>query len=287
MKENKITLSASKYIRIYSDIHLDFDVTSKNFDFSMLWVPEALQTDKETTLILAGDLWHAKKPYDYDSQSWLKTLSEKFQYIIVVLGNHDFWGGNFPKEYDNYEKAFKEQNLNNVYLLQDNIIEIGNNKFIGGTLWTDYLDSNPIAMEMAENGPMKDYKFIKYGIAYQRIRAKHLLSAHIKTKNFIFTNAVKEFPEQKIWVITHHLPTIRSIPEEYLTDKRSKSMYENALYYSDLDAEIKKVQIDFWIHGHTHQFQEYFIGKTLIISNPRGYTGEDTLYNPWYLLELN
>lgn len=287
MKEvSKIVLPSSKYIRIYSDIHLDFDVPTKNFDSNMLWYPEDLETDKETTLILAGDLWHAKKPYDYANESWLKQIASKFQFVLIVLGNHDFWGGNFPKEYENYRQAIKEQCLTNTYLLQDNIIEIGINKFVGGTLWTDYLNGNAMAMADAENGAMKDYKYIKYGIAYQRIRAKHLLSAHIKTKNFILMNAIKEFPEQKIWVITHHLPTIRSIPEEYIDNKRAKSLYENSLYYSDLDSEIKKVQIDYWIHGHTHQYQDYFIGKTNIISNPRGYSGEETMYNPWHLLEL-
>lgn len=282
----KIVLPSSKYIRIYSDIHLDFDVPSKNFDFSMLWYPEDLETDGETTLILAGDLWHAKKPYDYCNDSWIKRISKRFQYVLIVLGNHDFWGGNFPKEYENYRKAIVEQNLENTYLLQDNIIEIGNNKFIGGTLWTDYLNGNSIAMNLAENGLMKDYKYIKYGIAYQRIRSKHLLSAHIKTKNFILSHAVKENALQKIWVVTHHLPTVRSIPEKYLQDSKQKSLYENSLYYSDLDSEIKKVQIDYWIHGHTHKFQEYYIGKTKIISNPRGYRGEDTQYDPWHLLEL-
>lgn len=282
----KIKLNPSKYIRIYSDIHLDFDVPKKGFDFSMLWFPDELETDKETTLVLAGDLWHAKKPYDYHEQSWLKELSKKFQYVLFILGNHDFWGGNFPKEYENYKEVIKEQNLENVFLLQDSIVEIGNNKFIGGTLWTDYKGGDPIAMNLAENGLMKDYKYIKYGVAYQRIRAKHLLGAHIKTKNFIFLNAIKEHPSQKIWVITHHLPTLRSIPESYLNDTRYESSYENALYYSELDNEIKKVQIDYWIHGHTHLSQDYFIGKTRIISNPRGYSGEDTQYNPWHLMEL-
>lgn len=282
-----IKLEHSQYIRIYSDIHLDFDVIKGDFDISKLWFPEELETDKNTTLIIAGDLWHAKKPYDYGNPSWLKIISSRFQYVIIVLGNHDFWGGNFPNEYDNYTEAFIEQKLNNTYLLQDNIIEVGKNKFIGGTLWTDYMSGNSIAMEKAENGVMKDYKYISYGVAQQRIRAKHLLSAHNKTKNFIFTHAIREYSEQKIWVITHHLPTIRSVPEEYLQNKQSKSIYENALYYSDLDSDIKKVHIDYWIHGHTHKYQEYYIGKTKVISNPRGYTGEETLYNPWHLLELD
>ena len=51
----KIKLNPSKYIRIYSDIHLDFDVPKKGFNFSMLWFPDELETDKETTLVLAAN----------------------------------------------------------------------------------------------------------------------------------------------------------------------------------------------------------------------------------------
>lgn len=282
---SRVKLAPSQYIRIYSDIHLDFDIGNEPLNSSKLWMPEELETDMNTTLVIAGDLWHAKKPYSYKNESWIKSLSKRFQYLIIVLGNHDFWGGNFPKEYQNYREAFKGQNLLNTYLLQDNIIEIGKNKFIGGTLWTDYMSGNSHVMQIAENGSMKDYKYIKYGIIYQRIRAKHLLSAHNTTRNFIFNNSIKEYPEQVIWVITHHLPTIRSIPEEYIGE-HNQSIYQNALYYSNLDSEIKKVQIDYWVHGHAHRVQEYFIGKTKIISNPRGYMGENTLYNPWHLLEL-
>ena len=281
----KIKLSRSEYIRVFSDIHLDFDISEKGFNFDKLWMPEILETDLQTVLILAGDLWHAKKPFDYCDKSWLKELSKKFQYVIIVLGNHDFWGGNFPKEYENYKNTIKQQNLNNVFLLQDSIIEIGSHKFLGGTLWTDFLKGNTEAMEFAETGYMKDYQHIKYGDINQRIRAKHLLSAHIQTKNFIFSHATKDYVEQKVWVITHHLPTIRSVPDKFFDSRNEKN--HSALYYSDLSQEIKKAQIDYWIHGHTHLSQEYNIGKTTIISNPRGYLGEDTMYNPWHLMKLD
>lgn len=283
MKLFKTKLPPSKYIRIYSDIHLDFDVDKEynNFKFSNLWFPEDLETDKETILILAGDLWHAKKPYSYQNESWLKVLSEKFQYVLIVLGNHDFWGGNLPKEYSNYRKSISSQNIDNTFLIQDNMLEIGNNKFIGGTLWTDYLSSNSEIMNFAEKSSMNDYKYISYGLIDQRIRSKHLLSAHLKTRNFIFVNSVRDYAQQKIWVITHHAPSIKSIP----TDTHN-SMYENALYYSNLDSEIKKANIDYWIHGHIHEVQNYFIGKTQVISNPRGYPDQDTQYTPWHLLEL-
>jgi predicted phosphodiesterase len=277
-------LEKSSYVRVYSDLHLDFDVPSKNFKFEMLWMPEELETDKETTLILAGDLWHAKKPFSYFGKSWLKEISKKFQYILIVLGNHDFWEGTFPSLYKDFEKKLKEQKIENIFLIQDSVIEIGNHKFLGGTLWTDYLGGDALCMHMAENGAMKDYKYIKYGLAYQKVHARNFHGAHIKTKDFIFTNAKKDNSEQKIWVLTHHLPSFKSIPEEYRLDE--SRINENALYYSNLDLLIENSEIDYWVHGHSHLAQNYFIGNTRIIANPRGYTGEDTNYNPWFLIKL-
>lgn len=36
--------------------------------------------------------------------------------------------------------------------------------------------------------------------------------------------------------------------------------------------EIHAAQADIWIHGHSHSSKDYYIGKTRIINNPRGYS---------------
>lgn len=275
-------LPASKYIRIYSDIHLDFDIPTKKFKFDMLWTPEKLETDLETTLILAGDIWHADKPFSYFGQSWMQQLSDRFQYIIFILGNHDFWGGSLPREYDKTRQALEKQQLKNVFLLQNSQIEIGNHKFIGATLWTDFLMANPYCMNNAPD-IMKDYKYIRYGNNFSRLSPKHILNEHMNSRNYIFEHAKKDFLEQKIWVVTHHLPSFQSIEGMY---DREGLEFENALYYSSLDYLIKESEIDFWIHGHSHHAKDYMIGDTHIIANPRGYPGEDSMYNPWHLMEL-
>ena len=35
-------------------------------------------------------------------------------------------------------------------------------------------------------------------------------------------------------------------------------------------------KIDYWIHGHNHNNFEYNIGDTKVVSNCRGYGGEDS-----------
>lgn len=54
---NTLKLEGAKYWRLYSDMHQDMYVFSqKRFNPSILWMPEPLPEDKDTVLILAGDL---------------------------------------------------------------------------------------------------------------------------------------------------------------------------------------------------------------------------------------
>jgi Icc-related predicted phosphoesterase len=70
-------------------------------------------------------------------------------------------------------------------------------------------------------------------------------------------------------VISHHAPSIRSIPDEYHNDL----IY--ASFASNLENFIRETKPDFWIHGHVHEASDYFINQTRIICNPKGYPGEE------------
>jgi hypothetical protein len=41
-----------------------------------------------------------------------------------------------------------------------------------------------------------------------------------------------------------------------------------------------------WVHGHVHQRQEYHIGITKVIANPRGYPGERSEFEPHLTVEI-
>lgn len=273
---------AAKYARIFSDLHLDMDVPPKRFQFSDLWTPEVLPEDKDTLLLIAGDLWHARKIYSYYGQSWLKQVAQRFQYIVFVLGNHDFWGGNIQKEYARAATELKKQALNNVFLLQNNTLQFGDLKLLGGTLWTDFDSANPYCLNEAAR-LMNDYKYVTWGAAYQTLRSTNLLGEHFKTKTYIFEQAKKDYPEQKLWVMTHHAPSYQSMEAKYDLPELKN---ENALYFSNLDDQIKQSEIDLWIHGHAHYAKDYWLGKTNVVANPRGYANEDTGYNPWQIITL-
>lgn len=286
-----IKLPEAKFLRFFSDMHQDFYINPKKFSPSHLWYPEPLPEDSETILILAGDIWHAKKPFTFSNFSWFKDLSSKFKYIIVILGNHDFWSGTFPTEYANFNRYKEQFDIPNIYLLQDNIINIGTHKFIGATLWTNYNERDP---ETIQNSEMisSDLKYIRYSDpnyrgTYKRIKPKHFMEAHAKSLNFIFENATKESEEQTLWVITHHPPS-KALIDDPALDNLTMGVVAN-----DYDEKIAASNIDFWIHGHNHQSGTAKIGNTLIMANTIGYLSAseenaklNSKYNPWIQIAL-
>jgi Icc-related predicted phosphoesterase len=73
-------------------------------------------------------------------------------------------------------------------------------------------------------------------------------------------------------VITHHAPSHKSLPQAVKSDLGLLC----AAYASSLDELIIKSEPLLWIHGHIHQPQNYKIGNTRIVSNPRGYAFEES-----------
>lgn len=289
-----LKLEAAKKIRFYSDMHLDFYADGKRFNPSQLWEPEVLEDDKESILVLAGDIWHAKKPFKFTNYSWMGKMSSRFKYVLVVLGNHDFWSGQLPTEYDNFNKYAKEQSLDNVILLQNSQVIIGEHKFVGATLWTNFKNSDIETVDNAKNNS-NDFKYIRYVDpryrgTFKRLTPKNLMEEHLRSKNYIFEHAHKDYPEQKLWVITHHPP----VPA--LLDDPDISEHDNVygLVTNDYTKEIENSEIDYWIHGHNHQSGKATVGKTTILANTLGYasaTDTNALlnpdFNPWMELDLN
>jgi predicted MPP superfamily phosphohydrolase len=292
-----------KYIRLVSDLHLDFDIRAFNkthvYDeldpfnaivkqegaMAFLWIPPALPEDSDTTLVIAGDLWDDRKflrrKYS-NGDSWLKRLSKQFKYVVFVLGNHDYWGANLTLEPASIRKELKVQEIENVHLLEIDTLILDNVKFVGGTMWTNYNRENCMTMLSAPFTMANDHNYIKIGKDYCKLKPEHLLGRFKLTKKHIFENCTKDNPEQKIVVVTHMAPSFRSIHDTW------KNSNTNGYYYSDLDTELCYLDhdINYWFHGHTHKPMDYVMeesrtAQTRVVCNPRGYRGfEQTGFDP-------
>lgn len=290
---NTVKLEGAKYWRLYSDMHQDMYVLGhKKFSPSLLWMPEMLPEDKDTVLILAGDLWHAKKYFKFDNYSWLKDVASRFKYVLVVLGNHDFWGGKYPDEYVKFNKYKEELKIDNLYLLQDSTVLIGDVKFVGASLWNELDARNPDMID-EYNKNINDVRYIRwshphYPNSYKQWSAKQVIESFVKSRNYIFENAKRDYPEQKVFVVTHHPPSC-VLFENHNNDTLENYDRHKKLYGNNLDEKIQNSEIDVWVHGHNHQSGRAKIGNTEIIANVVGYVlapdeniRNNFQYNPWF-----
>jgi Icc-related predicted phosphoesterase len=107
----------------------------------------------------------------------------------------------------------------------------------------------------------------------------HAYRKHVETRDFIADELQKRRGQRTV-VITHHAPSPRSIAGEFRHDPLS------ACYASDLEDLIRETVPTLWVHGHVHYRNDYTIADTRIISNPRGYPGENTGFEPAFVVEI-
>lgn len=292
-----------RYLREYSDIHLDGDIRRWNGtraynpdepnrgDLSLLWEPEPMEGDEDTCLILAGDLWLERRfltrKLPDTGESWLAHIAKRFKYVVFVLGNHDYWSGNLTYEPGKVRAELNVQNIPNVYFLEKSLVVLDQVKFVGGTLWTDYDRHDPLTIFQAPQR-MNDYKYMRWGKDYHKCTPQHCYEIHQNTKSFIFNNAKKDNPEQRVVVVTHMAPSFKSVDGMYHT---VSSQMDNFYYFSDLEQRVYQdgQDIEFWFHGHMHNPSDYVLEpQCRVICNPRGYVGyEDTGFDPFMRIDLD
>ncbi|XAZ19561.1 metallophosphoesterase (plasmid) [Sinorhizobium sp. B11] len=214
------------------------------------------------------------------SIEWLLRHFSRDIPIVFIAGNHEFYGASLLGGLRNAEIA---ENYPYLHFLENDVVEIDGVLFVGGTLWTDFglFGREPsLAMAAAENG-MNDYKRIKYSTTpFQRFRPIHAFRKHAETRDFIFSELRKRMG-QKTVVVSHHAPSPRSILSAYRDDPLT------SCYASDLEDLILETLPTVWIHGHVHHRNDYQISDTRVVSNPRGYPGEKTGFDPDFTLEIS
>lgn len=238
--------STNMNIQIISDIHLEFGSTE--WDFS-----------KADVVVLAGDTHVGTKGVE-----WAKKYIPSVP-VIYILGNHEYYKGSYPKTLHKIQEVAKGSN---VIVLENDRIDLDGIRFHGATLWTDFsLLGDPVKYGMLCQSKMSDYKLIRRDPSYSKLRTIDTYHIHQQSKRWL-QRSLEESIGHKNIVITHHAPSIRSLPEPLQNKETS------AAYASNLEDMILEFQPDYWIHGHIHTPIQYHIGKTKIICNPHGYISD-------------
>ena len=224
------------------------------------WNLDLPAADAYDVVILAGDIHTQGRAIAWAT----KTFQNK--YIIYVIGNHEFYGAHISKmmmQLHEEAKAFP-----NVYLLDNSSAVIGGVRFIGCTLWTDFklhgdsMESVGRCMNDAREC-MPDFRVIRSGDTGKMLTPMDTVAMHQSSVAALRDELAKPF-DGKTVVITHHMPSMRSVASRYIKDPVS------AAFASSLDEIIALVD-GLWIHGHTHDSFDYQIDRCRVICNPRGY----------------
>jgi len=268
-------------IRPHSDLHLEFAPILRMIE---------LETDKDTVLVLAGDVC-AVSLWDRIGEPFFKMVASQFKHVIYVFGNHEFYsGGSFLYSRQKFKDALMKAGITNVYLLEKETMVIDDVAFVGATLWTDFKRGNPGVMAMSKVY-MADYSQTYFDgppsqgwpVApdWRGLRPQDVYRDHADAKDYVFS-AVKEQKQlgRKVVLVVHHGVSEQSV------HRRFKGNHMNPAFVSELDAEIIDAQPDILVHGHVHNVFNYKIGNTQVIVNPRAYPNEHFDWDEALVVEL-
>lgn len=251
-------------LQIKSDLHLEGIYGRTNpivtAEVSPLYVdPEA------EVLVLAGDIINATP---YQINCLINDLKDVKIPILYVPGNHEYWHTSRQQGKDVLRDMLEKTNIT-FFDREYKIIKVGEQEtlFIGATLWSPI--NTPIEALVAESTP--DLRLVK------DITIDSWNKTYISELDFIERVLnFRDFKDLKKVVITHHLPSFKSVPERY-KNSLSNCIFASHSDYLMMDEDTAPA---LWIHGHTHDSMDYINGKTRVICNPRGRSGSDR--NPKY-----
>ena len=228
-------------------------------------------------VVLAGDIARPSQ-----SAAWALDFDKP---VLYVVGNHEFYGGSIEGTVEELRRLCAGSH---VHVLDDEEVIIEGVRFLGSTLWTDFIlfgdgDAGGAAMAAARHF-MRDFT---------RIRNSDGMDAL-----FTPTDSAALFQRHAAWldrqlatahagptvVITHHAPSRQSI------HPRFAGSLLNACFVSDAEYLIGTGRAQLWIHGHTHDSFDYTVLGTRVVCNPRGYAkagiNENARFDPDLIIEV-
>ena len=288
-------------LALCSDVHLEFGQLHLE------------NTENAEVLLLSGDICTATdlRPTGlvgsgkFDRyMDFFSACSNNFPHVVYVMGNHEHYHGDFMTSIGIIRNALSQ--FENIHVLDKEIWDLGNYRFIGGTLWTDMNGGDADTMAHVEYR-MNDFRICSNSAEIIHYKTKkplldengeQVLSKHgapqftdidiAKTRHGylkpsdtikdheamlkVISDAYEGTPAgMNIIVVGHHAPSKGSEHPKYAFDTLM-----NGAYNSQLDSFIlDRPGIKLWTHGHTHEDFDYMIGSTRVVCNPRGYINHE------------
>lgn len=255
-----------KYIRICSDTHLEGFYGTPAAKLVDNFIP-ADERDSESVLVLAGDI--SSKP-DQAAQ-FIKQLEDRFIKVVYVFGNHEYYHHVYNDLPDQMLEQFDKYGVKNTLCPGSDVKSfiVDGVKFIAGTLWGECSHRPDYNADIQRSiGDFHCIRVREYGQdnyhmtpAYmRRIAGEHHQSIR---------DELARAREDKVIVVTHHLPTPDAISMRFRTSTVNGAFVNNCDDFISADCAPTII-----VSGHTHDHYEFVKDGVLYVANPCGYRGE-------------
>jgi hypothetical protein len=241
-------------LNILSDLHLSVSGMDK-------------PRNDADVVVLAGDIARPR-----EAAYWALGFDKP---VLYVLGNHEFYGSSIEGAAQELKRLCAGTH---VHVLDDDEIVIGGVRFLGTTLWTDFMlfgegDTRAAAIDEARR-LMRDFSRIRIDDASSALFTP-ADSAVLFERHAGWLDRKLDTPHSgPTVVITHHAPSRGSI------HPRFAASLLNACFVSDAERLVGADRAHWWIHGHTHDSFDYVLRGTRVVCNPRGYAKAGVNENP-------
>ena len=148
-------------VAVCSDLHLEFqDINLKN-------------EEGADVLVLSGDIIVAADLDIYDRrqeemgfararsqrfQDFFKRCCFQFPHVVYVAGNHEHYHGDFKYTLSDLKRKLAHHT--NLHILDREVFQLGDYKFVGSTLWTDMNKEDPLTLYHIKQA-MNDFRVVK------------------------------------------------------------------------------------------------------------------------------
>ncbi len=242
-------------VQIASDLHLELLRRDPRLRSWQVVEP----APNAALLILAGDI--------HQGAAAVEAFVDWPVPVLIVPGNHEAYESSIQTSLAAMRATAEGTH---VRVLQREVAVIEGVRFVAATLWSDpaVMGEREAAARVALLQTMVDYRLIATdrpgANPQERLTIDETTGHHRRDRAWLETVINQDFDGPTV-VITHHLPSQRSIAPRYA------GSLSNAGFVSELEPMMGAERVQLWIHGHTHSSFDYTVAGTRVVCNPRGY----------------
>lgn len=229
-------------LQLISDVHTEFHA-----DHGRSFI-DGLDPAGVDVLVVAGDL----TVHDYLADN-LERLCARFPEVVYVTGNHEYYRAEPELLKDTLRDLVTR--LGHFCWLENKMVKIGEQRFLGCTLWFPYDEENDCYERL-----MNDFRLIprfKRWVYDANAESVAWLHEHVRPGDV---------------VVTHHIPDERGVHPKFRT---GRDAFLNRFFLCQLPRELL-ARPSLWLFGHTHEAMDFRIGDCRFICHPMGYLGVET-----------